>query len=83
MRLTRIDESTVEILAPAKINLHLEVVGKRPDGYHELETIMQAIGLLDRIQFRIRDDDQIKIRVMVPRGRAHQAMWNVQRIRPT
>ena len=77
MRLTRIDDSTIEILAPAKINLHLEVVGKRPDGYHELETIMQSIGLLDRIQFRIRDDDQIKIRMTVPRGRAQHAMWNV------
>src|SRR5262245_46070518 len=30
----------VEILAPAKLNLFLEVLGRRPDGYHEIETVM-------------------------------------------
>lgn len=35
----------------AKINLHLRVVGRRSDGYHELETIFQTIDLADRLQF--------------------------------
>jgi 4-diphosphocytidyl-2-C-methyl-D-erythritol kinase len=35
--------------APAKINLTLDVLGKRDDGYHELETIMHQINLFDRI----------------------------------
>lgn len=35
--------------APAKINLTLNVIGKRPDGYHELETVMQQISLRDKI----------------------------------
>lgn len=35
----------------AKINLHLEIVGRRPDGYHELCTIFQTVSLLDEIQF--------------------------------
>ncbi len=39
----------VTIWAPAKLNLTLDVKGKRPDGYHELETIMQAISLKDKI----------------------------------
>jgi len=37
------------ILAPAKVNLFLEVTGKRPDGYHNIESIMQAVSLYDRI----------------------------------
>jgi 4-diphosphocytidyl-2-C-methyl-D-erythritol kinase len=40
----------IRIVAPAKINLALEVVGRRPDGYHELRTIMQALDLEDEIQ---------------------------------
>ena len=36
-------------LAPAKLNLVLEVLGKRPDGYHELDTILQTLALADRV----------------------------------
>lgn len=37
----------IEVLAPAKINLTLDVVGKRPDGYHDVEMIMQSLQLHD------------------------------------
>ena len=37
------------IKAPAKVNLTLKVLGKRADGYHELETVMQQISLCDKI----------------------------------
>ncbi|AFZ45848.1 4-diphosphocytidyl-2-C-methyl-D-erythritol kinase [Halothece sp. PCC 7418] len=37
------------LTAPAKINLHLEIIGDRADGYHELVMILQGIGLEDRI----------------------------------
>ena len=40
---------TVTIEAPAKINLTLDVIGKRSDGYHELETVMHQVNLYDRI----------------------------------
>ncbi len=40
---------SLTILAPAKVNWYLELRGKRPDGYHEIETVMQAIDLFDRI----------------------------------
>ena len=42
-------ESTRELLSPAKINLFLAVKGRRPDGYHELTTLMAGIDLYDRI----------------------------------
>ncbi len=37
--------------APAKINLTLEVLGKRPDGYHEIRTVMQTVGMYDTLHF--------------------------------
>jgi 4-diphosphocytidyl-2-C-methyl-D-erythritol kinase len=39
----------LEILAPAKLNLFLEVLGRRPDGYHEVETLMVTVGLHDTL----------------------------------
>lgn len=39
-----------ELFAPAKINLTLDVLGKRADGYHEIETVMQTVALGDTIQ---------------------------------
>ncbi len=39
----------INLLAPAKINLFLEITGKRPDGYHTLESIMQTVSLYDEI----------------------------------
>jgi len=44
----------VEISAPAKLNLFLEVLGRRSDGYHELETLMVPIALFDTL--RVSDD---------------------------
>jgi len=42
-------------LAPAKINLVLEVLGKRDDGYHEIRSLVQTIGLCDVISFELAD----------------------------
>ena len=43
---------TIRIPAYAKVNLRLEVLGKRADGYHELRTIFQTVGLHDSVEFR-------------------------------
>ncbi len=42
--------STLKALAPAKINLWLEVIGKRPDGYHELSSLMLPITVHDQLE---------------------------------
>lgn len=44
-------KNIISLKAPAKINLFLEILGKRNDGYHEIETIMQEIDLADNLQF--------------------------------
>jgi len=40
----------IEVLAPAKINLTLEVLGRRPDGYHEILSVMQTVSVYDRVR---------------------------------
>src|SRR5277367_3530684 len=40
----------MKILSPAKINLTLEILGRRPDGFHELATWMLPVGLYDSIE---------------------------------
>jgi 4-diphosphocytidyl-2-C-methyl-D-erythritol kinase len=46
--------------APAKLNLFLHVTGRRPDGYHELQTVFQLIDLCDTIGISPRDDGRIE-----------------------
>jgi 4-diphosphocytidyl-2-C-methyl-D-erythritol kinase len=45
-------------LAPAKLNLTLAIVGRRPDGYHALHTVMVPLGLADRLSLAIQSDGQ-------------------------
>lgn len=49
------------VKAPAKINLTLEVLSKRPDGYHEISTIMQAVDLYDIITIEENDSEKVTI----------------------
>lgn len=48
--------------AAAKVNIGLDVVGKRQDGYHEVETIMLSVDLSDYLTFTARDDEKIEIK---------------------
>lgn len=46
--------------APAKLNLFLHVTGRRPDGYHEIQTAFQLIDLVDRLVFTPRSDGEVR-----------------------
>ncbi len=46
--------------APAKLNLFLHILGRRPDGYHELQTCFQFVDLCDEITIDVRADGRIR-----------------------
>ena len=50
---------SVTVLAPAKINLALDVVGRREDGYHLLETVFQTVDWYDRITVEVADKTEV------------------------
>lgn len=52
----------VAVEAPAKLNLFFEVLSRRADGYHEIETLMCPIDLYDTIEFREESDGQLRLR---------------------
>jgi 4-diphosphocytidyl-2-C-methyl-D-erythritol kinase len=54
------DAAETQWPAPAKLNLFLHVTGRRPDGYHELQTLFQLIDLLDTVTIRVADDGRIE-----------------------
>jgi 4-diphosphocytidyl-2-C-methyl-D-erythritol kinase len=51
----------VELKAFAKINLRLEILGRRPDGYHELRTIFQSISLHDTLELQPAHGSQVEL----------------------
>jgi 4-diphosphocytidyl-2C-methyl-D-erythritol kinase len=51
----------IMVKAPAKINLTLDVIGKRDDGYHEVEMVMTTIDLADRIDVTLTDQPDIVV----------------------
>ena len=56
----------VQISAPAKVNLFLEILGKRTDGFHELATVMTSVSLFDQIQFSPNDSGKIQLTISFP-----------------
>lgn len=52
--------------APAKLNLLLHVLGRREDGYHELQTVFRFIDWQDRVRIRVREDGEIRSAVALP-----------------
>jgi 4-diphosphocytidyl-2-C-methyl-D-erythritol kinase len=73
------------LLAPAKINLYLEIIGNRPDGFHELVMVMQSVALADTITLRSLSTPHIRIlcnHPLVPKDHsnlAHQAVTLLQK----
>ncbi|MDH4561827.1 4-(cytidine 5'-diphospho)-2-C-methyl-D-erythritol kinase [Pseudomonas sp. BN411] len=52
--------------APAKLNLMLHILGRRADGYHELQTLFQFLDHGDELGFSVRQDGEIHLRTDVP-----------------
>lgn len=60
------------VQAPAKINLTLEVLGKRPDGYHEICSVIQTVSLCDTLYFELRQG--VSIRADMPEWQAEESL---------
>ena len=54
--------NSIKLKSRAKVNLSIDVLGKRQDGYHLVEMIMQTIDLYDLIEINEKDNDQITIK---------------------
>ncbi len=57
---------TLSLPAPAKLNLFLHITGRRPDGYHTLQTLFQFLDHGDTLHFTPRDDGQILLSPQLP-----------------
>ena len=53
----------IRIPAFAKVNLRLDILGKRPDGYHELRTIFQTVSLQDELRLRASKTSEIRLTI--------------------
>ncbi|TNF45310.1 4-(cytidine 5'-diphospho)-2-C-methyl-D-erythritol kinase [bacterium] len=52
----------ITVLAPAKVNLTLRIHGKRADGYHDIESLVQKVDLYDRITLEATSDSEISLK---------------------
>jgi len=63
MFVKRMPEGSLVVGAPAKINLFLEILGKRPDGYHNLHSLFQAVSLFDRLTFKSLPEPGLRLTI--------------------
>ena len=52
--------ATIKVSAPAKLNLTLDVLGRREDGYHEMKMVMQSVSLCDTLTLTIEPGEGIE-----------------------
>ncbi|MFN7874826.1 MAG: 4-(cytidine 5'-diphospho)-2-C-methyl-D-erythritol kinase [Pirellula sp.] len=68
MKITRVKDG-FRAIVPCKVNLALKVLGRRSDGFHELETIMMAVGLCDELTFRPDFSGELRLQLAFVDGR--------------
>ncbi len=63
--------ATLTLTCPSKLNLFLHITGRRPDGYHELQTLFQLLDHGDRMRFTPRDDGRLALACNEPELAGH------------
>ena len=58
--------SSLRLLSPAKLNLFLHITGRRPDGYHNLQTLFQLLDYGDTLSFSVRQDGEVTLTPPIP-----------------
>jgi 4-diphosphocytidyl-2-C-methyl-D-erythritol kinase len=61
LRYTKVSQPALSLPSFAKINWSLEILGRRPDGYHEIRTLLQTISLHDDLHFELTDDGAVTL----------------------
>ena len=64
MLVKKITNNKIQIDAPAKINLFLEVLNKREDGFHNINSLFQAISIYDRLLFELIEEPVCQLKVL-------------------
>jgi 4-diphosphocytidyl-2-C-methyl-D-erythritol kinase len=83
---TRAPGDALDVVTYAKVNLSLEVIRKRSDGFHEIETIFQSIDLADRMRIQLTSDARIRIECDAPeiptdeRNLCHRALVAMRKV---
>jgi len=73
---------SITLLSPAKINLTLEVIRKRQDGYHDIRSIVQPINLFDEVRIEVEKGDGMTLEstgIEIPRGKENLA-WRAAEV---
>jgi 4-diphosphocytidyl-2-C-methyl-D-erythritol kinase len=65
---------TLKVSAPAKLNLSFDITGTRPDGYHDVESLFQAVDLQDELEFSICESEQFFFNIHCDNPYLKQAM---------
>ena len=66
MQATFLPSATCE--APAKVNLSLEILGRRADGYHELRSVVMPVSLFETVEVRTRADAEVRVETVAEDG---------------
>jgi len=64
MFVTTISNTEVDIDTPAKVNLFLQVLNKRPDGYHNINSLFQAVSLFDRLHIKVAPNPEVSVNIV-------------------
>lgn len=68
MQTKRISIDSASADAPAKVNLSLELLGTRPDGYHELRSVVMPVSLFETVEVRTRPDAEVRVETVAEGG---------------
>ncbi len=64
MLVKKITNNSILIDAPAKINLFLQVLNRRKDGFHNINSLFQAVSLFDRLKFQITPESGVSLKIV-------------------